>query len=568
MSKTTCCAGLLCTVWLMAWALASDNAQLRVGAAAVGITPFGQNSDWDGGITASGVWGEKFADKNHNGRWDPGEPFEDDPVNTSLDRGSDQKYDGIYLAGFGNNRLATGKHDDLWARALVLEFGARRIAIVAVDLLGYYSNAKYYGAEEVRKLLEPKLDIQEVLITSTHNHEGPDPVGVWGEDPLRDGKYPRYLHFVDREIAKAITLAAQSAQPARMRLGRTDPQLSPSLADLQTRTEGRPPRFFDEELRVMQFVGIADPSKDKTIATVVNWNTHPESMEDENTILTSDFPHTVRESLEKKYGGTAIYISGDLGAVEIVGDGGQGTRTRFDGRDFPFIKDNQAKTITFKRTEAIGREVAKAAVDALDRAQWSPVSGIEVKKAPLEVPMDNEGYAILMQKGVLNALPVPREGELPTVSTWVYAIALGDAQLLTAPGELFPEVLYGVAKYRRTDCPAADTQRPPEPAVLERMTRKYRFIIGLSPDEMGYMVPGYDFLSPTLDTKHGGLKEAPDPCKAKGAPDHYHETNSASSQIARAWACIASGLLDGKIPDAPACKGIKHLPAAENPGKP
>lgn len=182
--------------------------------------------------------------------------------------------------------------------------------------------------------------------------------------------------------------------------------------------------------------------------------------------------------------------------------------------------------------------------------------------------MDNEGYAILMQKGVLNALPVPREGELPTVSTWVYAIALGDAQLLTAPGELFPEVLYGVAKYRRTDCPAADTQRPPEPAVLERMTRKYRFIIGLSPDEMGYMVPGYDFLSPTLDTKHGGLKEAPDPCKAKGAPDHYHETNSASSQIARAWACIASGLLDGKIPDAPACKGIKYLPAAENPGKP
>lgn len=92
------------------------------------------------------------------------------------------------------------------------------------------------------------------------------------------------------------------------------------------------------------------------------------------------------------------------------------------------------------------------------------------------------------------------------------------------------------------------------------MTRKYRFIIGLSPDEMGYMVPGYDFLSPTLDTEHGGLKEAPDPCKAKGAPDHYHETNSASSQIARAWACIASGLLDGKMPDAPACKGNTSPP--------
>jgi hypothetical protein len=535
-----------------------------VGAAAVTITPFGQNTDWDGTITDSGVWGEKFADKNHNGRWDPGEPFEDDAANTSLDRNSDQKYDGIYLAGFGDDRLASGKHDDLWARALVLDYGADRIAIVSLDLLGYYSNAGYYGAAEVRKLLDPKLGIQEVLLTSTHNHEGPDTVGIWGADPLHDGKYPRYLHFVDREIAKAITQAAQSAQPARMRLGRTDPQLSPSLADLQTRTAGRPPKFFDEELRVMQFLGIDGTPKDKAIATIVNWNTHPESMEDENTVLTSDFPHTVRESLEKKYGGTAIYISGDLGAVEIVGDNGQGTRTRFDGLDFPVIRDNKARTITFERSEAIGREVARAAVEALDRAQWSPVTGIELKKAPLQVPMDNEGYWLLMQKGVLNAMPMPRGDELPSVSTWVYAITVGDAQLLTTPGELFPEVLYGVAKHRRSDCPAADTHRPPEPAVLERVTKKYKFIIGLSPDEMGYIVPGYDFLRPRFDAEHGGLKEAPDRCKAKGVPDHYHETNSASSQMARAWACIASALLDGKMPDALACKGINYRPALAN----
>ena len=568
MSRAVGCAVLLCGLGLVAWAMATDNVQFRVGAAAVAITPFGQNADWDGGVTKAGVWGEKFEDKNYNGRWDLGEPFEDESANASLDPNSEQKYDGIYLAGFGNDRLATGKHDDLWARALVLEYGGTRIAIVAVDLIGYYSNAKYYGGGEVRKLLDPRLGIQEVLIGSTHNHEGPDTVGVWGVDPLHDGKYPQYLHFVDREIAKAITLAAQSAQPARMRLGRTDPQQSPSLAGLPTRTEGRPPQFFDEEMRVMQFLGTAGESKNKTIATVVNWNTHPESMEDENTVLTSDFPHTVRESLEKKYGGTAIYWSGDLGAVEIVGDGGQGTRTRFDGQDFPVVKDGKGKNVSFARTEAIGREVAKAAVEALDRAQWSAVSGIEVKKAPLEVTMDNEGYQVLMKKGVLNALPMPKEGELPKVSTWVYAIRFGEAQLLTVPGELFPEVLYGVAKHRRSDCPAADTQRPAEPAVWERMTGKYRFILGLTPDEMGYIVPGYDFLRPTLDTEQGGLKEASDPCKAKGVPDHYHETNSASSQMAGAWACIASALLDGKIPSAPACKGIKYDPIGIGMGNP
>ena len=54
-----------------------------------------------------------------------------------------------------------------------------------------------------------------------------------------------------------------------------------------------------------------------------------------------------------------------------------------------------------------------------------------------------------------------------------------------------------------------------------------------------------------------GLIEAKDPCKAKGVPDHYHETNSASSQLAPLWACVAAALLEGKTPDAEACRNQK-----------
>src|ERR1700741_228742 len=71
---------------------------LRVGVAALPITPFGPNPEWDGTITQSGAGGEKFTDTNQNGRWDPGEPFEDDPGNDALDPSSKGKYDGIYLA--------------------------------------------------------------------------------------------------------------------------------------------------------------------------------------------------------------------------------------------------------------------------------------------------------------------------------------------------------------------------------------------------------------------------------------------------------------------------------------
>src|SRR2546427_9415732 len=79
-------------------AASADKPGLKVGVAAVPITPFGTNRDWDGTITESGVWGEKFTDTNHNGRWDVGESFEDDAGNDALDSSSKGKYDGIYLA--------------------------------------------------------------------------------------------------------------------------------------------------------------------------------------------------------------------------------------------------------------------------------------------------------------------------------------------------------------------------------------------------------------------------------------------------------------------------------------
>ena len=558
MLKTACALSVIAiaALILMPAPRASVAAEpgLKVGVAAVAITPFGPNADWDGTVTATGVWGEIFTDLNSNGRWDLGEPFEDDPGNSELDPSSKAKYDGIYLAGFGNNRIATGKADDYWARAVVIEHGATKFAIVSIDVLGYYAKANYYGLSEVQKLIDPKTGISEILLTSTHNHEAPDTIGPWGMNALRDGKYPKYLRFIDRQIAKAVMIAAKATAPARMKLGATDPRRSPSIAGMQTRTHGRPPDFFDDELRVMQFIEGANRSRGRVIATLINWNTHPESMENKNTLMTSDFPHAVRDSVEKRYGGTAIYISGDIGAVEIIGDSNTKPtdRARFDGKEFPLSAKNNRPDYTIERTYAIGRDVAKAVFDALDRGESSDVRAVELKKAVMRAPMDNQGYAFLAASGVLDTLPAARPGEPIEIEAPVYLVTIGDAQMVTTPGELFPEVFYGVDKNRRRDCPAADTARAAEPGVRDRMTKKYRFIIGLCPDEFGYIVPGYDYLAPKADIARG-LIEAKDACKSKGVPDHYHETNSASSQLAARWACTAAMLLDGKMPASPAC---------------
>src|SRR5690348_17055382 len=44
----------------------------------------------------------------------------------------------VYMAGFGHNRKAAGVHDPLKARAVVLRNGETKIALVSVDLVGFF----------------------------------------------------------------------------------------------------------------------------------------------------------------------------------------------------------------------------------------------------------------------------------------------------------------------------------------------------------------------------------------------------------------------------------------------
>ena len=86
--------------------------------------------------------------------------------------------DPVYIAGFGNDRQATGYNDQIWARGTVVDGSDGRVAIVSVDLIGYF-NAE---VETIRSLIDPEADIDYVVVSSTHQHEGPDTIGIWGPD--------------------------------------------------------------------------------------------------------------------------------------------------------------------------------------------------------------------------------------------------------------------------------------------------------------------------------------------------------------------------------------------------
>jgi len=90
----------------------------------------------------------------------------------------------VFIAGFSHNRKATKVHDPIMARAVVLSDGKQKIALVCVDVVGLF-NAM---AQSVRKQLE---GFTYVCVSSTHNHEGPDTLGLWGKSPLVSGSTRR-----------------------------------------------------------------------------------------------------------------------------------------------------------------------------------------------------------------------------------------------------------------------------------------------------------------------------------------------------------------------------------------
>src|SRR5687768_12993753 len=92
----------------------------------------------------------------------------------------------VFLAGFGHNRTATKVHDPIMARAVVLSDGTHKIALVSVDVVGLF----FPSVEKVRKQLP---GFKYVLVSSTHNHEGPDTLGLWGKSPFQSGIDPVYL---------------------------------------------------------------------------------------------------------------------------------------------------------------------------------------------------------------------------------------------------------------------------------------------------------------------------------------------------------------------------------------
>jgi Neutral/alkaline non-lysosomal ceramidase, N-terminal len=379
----------------------------------------------------------------------------------------------VYLAGFGQDRTATKVHDRIMARAVVLADGDTKIALVAVDVVGLFNDT-------VGRVREKLPGFKYVLVSATHNHEGPDTLGLWGPNPLKSGVDPEYLKKVEAGCVDAVTAAEKARKPATAKIG--------TATDASLLRDTRLPVVLHDEIVAIRF---EEPKTGKPLGVLVQWNCHPEVLDSKNTEITADFPHYTVKHLRESQGCPVAYFTGTVGGLMTT-------------LKLP-VKDENGKELldgTFEKAERYGTLVGQLADKALKRAVPASLTPFDVRQRAILVPVENKLYHLGWQLGTLardmyvwDGKPTPKEFTATkditkpvAVKSEVGYLKLGDLEVAVIPGEIYPELVLG--KVQDPVDPGADfPDALIEPGIYAQLKGKHRMLIGLGNDELGYIIP-------------------------------------------------------------------------------
>lgn len=524
-----------------------NDGELRAGAAVRSVVP--------------ACW-EAWEDADGNATYDPiGETWSDcgcdrvcpaDPGWTAPDEGEgDGVFQAIWIAGFQNSRPVAGvrdarlgfrgEGDGLYATALVLDQGGTRVGLVSVDAFGLMIDDTDAMARDAEAA---GLDLDHLAVTSTHSHASPDVLGIYGPNLAETGYDAGYVAEVRAHVVDALAEAVAGLEPVTMTAGSADADDYHPAGVGNLVSDTRDPQIVDAAVGVARFAG----TDGATVATLVHFANHPEETADDWALLTANYVHALRETVEDGVdwgdgprpgvGGVTVFLSGTLG--------GMMTSLRADVEDPNGVVWPDS---SFEKSDALGQILGGIALDAIAAAE--PVEPrLAARRDELYLPVENNGFQAMFLMGVLAHRQIyhydesqPVSGEnVPEVRTQVSVVEVGDLRLLFLPGEPLPELSIGGYDGSATppDTSIVDPYNvnppdlaaaPPPPYLKEVLGGRFPWVIGLGNDQIGYVIP----------EAHFELGAVPYLLEAEG--HHYEETNSLGPGTAPAIVEVAERLI-------------------------
>ena len=365
---------------------------------------------------------------------------------------------GTAIPGGFRPRYAENVDDDLFAKALVIDNGLTRIAIVTCDLIAIPE--KIANAAKARIAERCGIPAAQVMVNATHTHTAVAIANLLGVDEDTD-----YTEWVPLKIADAVELAVWRLKPARVGFASVDEEritfnrrwhmkdgtvrFNPGIEhpDLV-----EPTGTIDPELAMM-FVEADDGTP---VSAVANFSLHYIGTDNSNALSADYFGHFDR--LMRRYlGDTCISLLWNAASGQINNTDYSG-QTKWTARGHQqamkmanvlaghFITEMQLMkmhdtldlsgdltTLTFQRKQITAEDlkvaeqvlsVPQGTYDAYETGPFSWVVGQPIPTALVDV------YALECQR----LAKLPEQMTAP-----IQVLRLGEAAIVALPGEVFVE---------------------------------------------------------------------------------------------------------------------------------
>jgi neutral ceramidase len=361
----------------------------------------------------------------------------------------------ISVNGGMQDRLAKGAHDRLHARALVLDDGTTRIALVIAD----FCMIPREVCDAAKAIAHNATGIppERILIAATHTHSAPTLAGVFQSDPDAD-----YVKALPAMIAAGIAKANERLGPARIgwAVGHDPTQVfnrrwkvkpgSALLADPFGGTDQVKMNPGYQHPDLVEPAGPTDPEitllsvqtpDGRPVALLANFSLHyVGGLPPLSADYFGAFAAKMRELVGGDKASVAMLSNGTSGDINNINYGAKSPGKQQPGEQIRIVTDSVAKA-------------ALAAYQTIKYRDWVPLAMAQ-KELELGVRLPSAADVTRAKdildkanKKVLTTLPevYARETLLmakytPQVKLLLQAIRVGDLGIVSSPCETFVEI--------------------------------------------------------------------------------------------------------------------------------
>ena len=339
--------------------------------------------------------------------------------------------------GVGPSVPVSKREGDLTVRALVLADETTKVAIVSADFLGFPSVLGNQARAKVRG-----IPPENILIGATHTHSAPDCYGF--PDPSGKSSIDlKYVHLVCDRMAEAINEALEKLRPASLKIATGE-------AKGKIAFNCYAEQLYDPRCHVIQAIG----ADGKPFASLVNYAVHPEVLGSKAGILSPDLIGPFYDRVREKGGGTAIFMNSAQGGMVTADNRGP------DGQSIRL----------WAECLRIGTLLADEALRIAQPAPEQKNPGLFCAAKTISFPVESPLLRAVMMSSPLR---YPTH-DTNRVATQLNLLNIGNAQILTIPGEALPNI----------GC-----------YLKRKMRGEHNLLFGLTNDAFGYILTKVDWNS-------------------------------------------------------------------------